>query len=214
MRCLSIALYVFLVFLTNCLQRSADSQQLGNQERQSVANHSQKGNLSPSKGLPTAKTQVSNTAHNNKTRQTRFGLERVFARKTPVPNEIWRLIVDNEENDNLKLQISEQNDPDYWVSGSEIDINGDNKEDFVVMAHQPPLAGANVTTFWVFLNENGKFRCVLKTSELELDFSKNRNRGFRSITGISFTAKKGIEVRFVYDGNSFQKVSQKITNLR
>ena len=141
--------------------------------------------------------------------QSRFGAEHDFARKSPLPPEIWKWIRDREENSDLKVELLAKDSSDSWVFGSQIDLNDDNQADYVVMAYQPPLAGANITTFWVFLNDSGAFRCILKTSALEINVSKRFEKGFRSITGVSFTAVQGVEVVFAYDGRNYQPVSRK-----
>lgn len=161
---------------------------------------------------PTPATGLENQTSESpplKSAQSRFGAERDLARKSPIPAAIWKWIIDNEENIDLRAHVLENNNADSWVYGSEIDLNNDTHADYVIMAHQPPLAGANITTFWVFLNEDGEFRCVLRTSALELDISRKIVNGLRKISSFSASATASFETDFVFDGTTYKAASRK-----
>lgn len=140
---------------------------------------------------------------------SRFGLAIDFTRKDAVPAEIWKGIVESEENVDLKTQLLEANNAVSWVWGSQIDLNNDDQPDYVVMARTPPLAGANITTFWVFLSTAKQFRLVLKTSALQVDISDRRKNELKTISGTACTAVKCSQVDFQYDGKYYQPVSHR-----
>ena len=146
--------------------------------------------------------------------QLRFGMEYEIKQKSSIPKEIWIAMIESEDNEATREQVLKQDDPDVWVDSSLIDLNVDNQSDYVIVAKSGNWLGANITAMWVFLRENGKYRSVLRTSALQLEFSKKTRRGFRIITTAALTAVEFCETKYMFDGAKYKVVSSKTGKIK
>jgi hypothetical protein len=92
--------------------------------------------------------------------------------------------------------------PPSWFSASEIHLGRSRDADMVVVAN-PPLAGGNVTTFWVFCATPHGYELVLKAPAHTLRVKNTSRRGHRDIELISATAVEVSTVLLRFDGEKY-----------
>jgi hypothetical protein len=92
--------------------------------------------------------------------------------------------------------------PPSWFSASEIHLSNSRDADIVVVAN-PPLAGGNVTTFWVFCATAHGYKLVLLAPAHTLRVKNTRRRGHRDIELTSATAVEVSTVLCRFDGEKY-----------
>lgn len=92
--------------------------------------------------------------------------------------------------------------PLSWFSASAIHLSNSAKVDLVVVGN-PPLAGANVTTFWVFHATPHGYELVLTAPAHDLEVKNTRWKGYRDIELISMTAVQMSRVLCRFDGQRY-----------
>lgn len=93
--------------------------------------------------------------------------------------------------------------PPSWFSASAIHLSNSSKVDLVVVA-QGPLAGANVTTFWVFRATSRGYELVLTAPAHDLAVMNTRWKGYRDIELISLTGVQISTVLCRFDGKRYK----------
>lgn len=91
------------------------------------------------------------------------------------------MVVNSDLSKVLRREVVKRDDANMWVEAAQIDFNFDGQQDYIVVATAPPLAGANVTKFWIFLAKSSGYELVLSTTALSLEFSTENYNGFRQI---------------------------------
>lgn len=114
-------------------------------------------------------------------------------------DEMVRMAMMNQEPQIKKL-------PSSWFSGSVIHLGAPGETDFVV-AGNPPLSGANVTTFWVIRSTPNGFEVVLNAPAHDLWVKGSSTSGLRNIEMVAATAVQVHTVLWRFDGKSY-KVSR------
>jgi hypothetical protein len=108
------------------------------------------------------------------------------------------------ENENLPPEKL----PPSWFSASTIHLSTANRKDLVVVG-QPPVSGANVTTFWVFRATPRGYELVLTAPAHSLTVRNSRWRGFRDIELVSATAVQVSTVLCRFDGKRYAEYKSK-----
>jgi hypothetical protein len=110
-------------------------------------------------------------------------------------DEMVRNVLENEDLPPEKM-------PPSWFSASEIHLGRSRDADIVVVANQP-LAGGNVTTFWVFCSTAHGYKLVLNAPAHTLRVKNTRRRGYRDIELVSATAVEVSTVLCRFDGEKY-----------
>jgi hypothetical protein len=95
--------------------------------------------------------------------------------------------------------------PQSWFSASRIHLNGGKRADLVVVGN-PPLLGANITTFWVFRASEHERELVMTWAAHDLRVQNTSHNGYRDLTLASATA---VEVSYFvlhFDGKKYVMV--------
>ncbi|HKF20966.1 MAG TPA: hypothetical protein VKE93_05325 [Candidatus Angelobacter sp.] len=121
-------------------------------------------------------------------------------------DEMVRNALENENVPAEKMPLS-------WFSASAIHLSNSGKVDLVV-AGNPPLAGANVTTFWVFRATPHGYELVLNAPAHDLAVMNTRSRGYRDIELISMTAVQMSSVLCRFDGARYTKYKARSEPIR
>jgi len=71
----------------------------------------------------------------------------------PMPPAIWTILQHDKYIANVLAdeKISTERVPTSWFSIAEIHLHNSSEMDYVIEAN-PPVSGANITTFWVFIH--------------------------------------------------------------
>jgi len=92
--------------------------------------------------------------------------------------------------------------PLSWFSAWAIHLSNSGRVDLVVVG-KPPLAGANVTTFWVFRSMPHGYELVLSAPAHDLAVMNTRSKGYRDIELISMTAVQISSILCRFDGERY-----------
>lgn len=103
--------------------------------------------------------------------------------------------------------IDAANIPKSWFLASEVHLAGPEERDVVVVG-VGRLAGANVTTFWVFRPRLHGFELLLKASAHDLAIRSTRTNGYRDIETLVATAVQSSRTVFRFDGNRYAQVGR------
>jgi len=106
--------------------------------------------------------------------QMHFSAEDSSVKKpVPIPESVLaNLRSDDTVRRALEDQTTSPKDlPSSWFLASKIHLSNTNRPDLILIG-QPPISGANVTTFWVFLAEIGGYKLVLTAPAHDLIVKK------------------------------------------
>jgi len=125
-------------------------------------------------------------------------------RPIPLPNDVLDILrKDDDVRQMLEAQeIPPEKLPSSWFSASAIHLRSRVETDIVVKG-EPPVLGANVTTFWVFCPSTSGHELVLKASALTLGVGKKRWNRYLEIDMSSATASVLSTISFRFDGKRY-----------
>ena len=110
--------------------------------------------------------------------QISFAMEATIQRPYRVPKYVLEQIVPNDDlvepeaREQAAASLAER------VQGSLVNLNNDNKPDFLVQGDD----GANITGFWLFRNVGQRWQLVLATRALGISLGKTYTNGFRDLS--------------------------------
>lgn len=170
--------------------------------------------ISPSNMILTATPKPSPTPVSIKTQiktktreQTGFGMEDEIKYPVPLPNDVLKILREDEyvRARSLKEGESVENITASLFVASEIDLNEDNLPDLVVTGSEDSnLSGANVTVYWLFRNTPEGHRCVAELNTFGFDILKTKTNGFRDIEASAQTLEKVFTDFYVFDGKKYR----------
>lgn len=125
------------------------------------------------------------------------------ARSLTLPSPIADLLA--QDPDIVKLKTREHTPggslPNSWISVAEIKLSK-GVEGYAITG-QWPIAGANVTTFWVFIENQTGPKEVLKTAGHDLLIGRPCIRSFKTIQASYEIAGHFHKTNYVYDGRVY-----------
>jgi hypothetical protein len=125
-----------------------------------------------------------------------------------IPQDAWKILQEDHmvqdvlESENLTTEQL----PRSWFLASAVHLGDSQENDLLVIAN-PPLAGGNVTTFWLFIQTPKGMKLVLTAPAHDFIIKSSRSHGHRDINMIGMTAIRIMSVTFHYDGNRYQESS-------
>ncbi len=123
--------------------------------------------------------------------------EQKMLRPVPLPPEVMSLI---ELDSGIREVLSYA--PSDSLLASEIHLHTPSEKDLVIMG-AGPLAGANVTTFWIFRPTNQGYELLLNAAAHDLDVKSARSNGYRDIELLSATADSISRVLCKFNGETY-----------
>jgi hypothetical protein len=140
--------------------------------------------------------------------QTHFSTENVTVeRPAVIPADAWKIL----QQDSLVKDILEDENltidqlPRSWFQASVVHLGGAGENDLLVIANAP-LAGGNVTTFWLFLQSTQGMKLVLNDPAHDFFISSSRTNGHRDIELVAMTAIRIMTGKYRFDGTQYQMV--------
>jgi hypothetical protein len=138
--------------------------------------------------------------------QNHFSAEDEGVQKpVPLPEDVLAIL---RKDDTVKGALEDSNLPpdrlpQSWFSASSIHLSSPDQADLIVMG-QPPVTGANVTTFWVFRATPHGYLVVMAAAPAhDLIVTNTRSNGYRNIELWSLTAVKLSTVACRFDGEKY-----------
>jgi hypothetical protein len=148
--------------------------------------------------------------------QSEFSAEDTAARKpVALPEDVLSILKKDKTVQSVLLDqnIQPENLPGSWFSASAIHLSRPNATDLVVVA-EPPLAGANVTLFWVFCASGDTYDLVLTAPAHDLVVKHTRWKAHREIELVSATAVQISTVLCRFDGKQYTEYLSKLKPVR
>jgi hypothetical protein len=125
-----------------------------------------------------------------------------------MPEAVWRALQQNA--DVLRLLENEKLPAEQlahaWFSASEIHLRDSREVDFLVQA-EGMLAGANVTTFWIFIATPAGLKVVLTIPAHDLIVGPRRFGGYKMITALAATCCAVSTSRLRFNGHRYIEFS-------
>jgi hypothetical protein len=121
-----------------------------------------------------------------------------------IPQNVWSLL---KEDHSVQTVLMNENPllsepPRSWFAGFSVNLHGEAASDLVVQA-EDRLAGANVTTFWVFLQTPNGSKLVLTLPAHDLTIMSTRWHGYRKIQAAAATAVRIWSRTFCFNGSEY-----------
>ena len=133
--------------------------------------------------------------------QLHFSAEDETVQRTAeIPQDVWKILQKDSgvqnvlENENLTAEQL----PRSWFLTSAVHLDCPQENDLLVIAYDR-LRGANVTTFWLFMQTPKGMKLVLNAPAHDLFIKSSRSHGHRDIIMGGMTA-----VILRYDGNQYR----------
>ena len=137
--------------------------------------------------------------------QTHFSAEdESVERPVAIPGDVMAILAKQEvvsqqlENERLKPESL----PSSWFSASVAHLGQAKGPDLVVVAN-PPISGANTTTFWIFRTSTRDHQLVLTAMAHDLTIKKTRWMGLRDIQTVTVTMMEATTVSYKFDGKRY-----------
>ncbi len=103
--------------------------------------------------------------------------------------------------------------PTFWFSASQIQLGSGSTPDLLVVS-EGPLRGANVATFWIFLNTSNGYDLALQTMAHDFVIKTSRSKGYRVLESLSATADKVTTVIYRYNGQRYVQSQTALEGIR
>jgi plasmid stabilization system protein ParE len=149
--------------------------------------------------------------HHPPLEQTEFSAEEDGVHKpVAVPPDVMAILKTDEwVHDTLESEgIPADKLPASWFSASEIHLSTASRSDLVVVG-EPPLTGANVALFWVFISTSHGYKLGLRQSAHDLTIKSARRNGYREIEASAESSITFYSALFYFDGDQYVKRSGK-----
>lgn len=147
--------------------------------------------------------------------QSSFSAEDAAVTKpAAIPKDILAILAKDKmvlvelENESLPAEKM----PLSWFSASAIHLSKANLTDYVVVA-EPPIAGGNVVTFWVFRDTGHGHDLVLTAPMHDLNVKNTRHNGYRDVELDSMSAVKISTVWCRFDGKQYKELKSKVEDI-
>jgi hypothetical protein len=129
-------------------------------------------------------------------------------RPADIPQDAWKILQKDSYVQNVLdyENLTAEQLPRSWFLASAVHLDGPQENDLLVIANNK-LMGANVTTFWLFMQTPNGVKLVLTAPAHDLFIKSSRSHGHRDIKMVGMTAIRIMSVTFRYDGNHYQKSS-------
>jgi hypothetical protein len=147
--------------------------------------------------------------------QLDFGAEESVRCPAKLPAQIRALFVkDPDVQDALSaMNLPRNRVPPSWYRASEVKLGGLDERSFVVIG-EGPLAGANITTFWIFRISRAGAGVLLKAPSLGLTILATRSEGYRDIELQAATAVRLSKVLLKFKNGRYTVFRRKSDEIR
>jgi hypothetical protein len=148
--------------------------------------------------------------------QTRFTAEDTGAQSpVEIPHEVMTILA---ADDAVKRQMANQEPtmadlPQARFSASKIRLGPPKTVGLIVQA-TGPLAGGNVSAFWVFIQLDGTWKQALMVPAHDLIVMQTRSNGYRNLEASATTCCKITTARFRFDGREYKRYLSRVEDIK
>jgi len=133
-----------------------------------------------------------------------YSVEKKPSNPVEIPKEVLKVLRKDQRNQQiLANQKTVSEIPSSWFVAENINLNGDNLPDLIVLADNNDLFGANLAPFWIFLASQKGYTLVLSTNAHSLAISQAETGGYHDIQASSATAKAIRTAIYKFDGSQY-----------
>lgn len=147
--------------------------------------------------------------------QTHFSVENAAVRKpVPIPDEVFAILKNADAAKRFEDDGKTPAEPQRsWFSAAVVHLQDATKNDLVVVA-EAPIVGANVSTFWVFLDTPEGMKLALTAPVHDLFIRPPRWKGVRTIELDSMTCCVISTTLLRYENGQFREYRQLSKEIR
>jgi len=148
--------------------------------------------------------------------QTHFSAEdEAVQHPVPMPPTIWAILQKDEYIAKVLAdeKISAERAPTSWFSVAEIHLHNSAEVDYIIEAN-PPLSGANITTFWVFIPAATGMKLAFTVGAHDLIFQARRFNGYKIIEASAENCCTINSSRFRFNRNEYVEFSGTTENIK
>ena len=114
--------------------------------------------------------------------QTVFNSEEKVKKKAALPEAVVAVLKSDKIVDGcFQTKGKGAKNEAEWFAASEIDLNGDGRQDLIIKAEDACLFGANQAPFWIFQNAPDGYQKILSANGLQLEVLTKKSNSFRQI---------------------------------
>jgi hypothetical protein len=142
--------------------------------------------------------------------QTHFSAEdEAVQQPVKIPDDAWKVLQNDEQLRNLLEGegLSPERLPRSWFSASVLHLHNAHTRDLVVEG-ESALRGANVNTFWVFVQTANGLKLALMIAAHDLMIRPLRYGGYKTIEAASMNCCTVFTTRLGFDGKSYIEFSR------
>lgn len=130
----------------------------------------------------------------------------------PIPEAIWLILQDDADVQTIEQHQTPpiRNPPRSWFSAARVHLHGSSANDLVVQG-VGSIAGANVSTFWVFADTGRGPTLLLKTPAHDLVIRDAESNGYKVIEASAvIAAAHVVTLTYHFDGELYRLFSRRV----
>jgi hypothetical protein len=142
-------------------------------------------------------------AAQTKNPQTVFNLDDKVQKEVAVPEAVIAVLKSDRIVDGCFKTKGAVKEAELFAA-SEIDLNGDNRNDLIIKAKDACLYGANQAPFWIFQNAADGYQKILSASGLQLVVLPKKSNSFNQIKISKVVAMKPSSQTYKFRAGKYQ----------
>ncbi|MBS1800097.1 MAG: hypothetical protein JSS95_09755 [Acidobacteria bacterium] len=133
--------------------------------------------------------------------------DETVASPAQIPPDAWKILQQDSSIKNVldSEGMTAEQLPRNWFQASTVHLNSPSEKDLLVIA-SGKLLGANVTTFWLFMQTPQGTRLVLNAPAHDLFIRSSRTNGHRDVELVALTAIRIMTSKYRFDGTQYRLV--------
>jgi hypothetical protein len=134
-----------------------------------------------------------------------FSMEDEYSNETSlIPEGIWKALTqDSSVREVMSNELPRATEPPRsWFRCHRITLGNRSQTDFIIQGSDR-LAGANVTSFWVFIQSPQDYELVLDLPAHDLIVARESHQGYRNIKAAAMTAVRLSMTTFCFRGHTY-----------
>ena len=122
----------------------------------------------------------------------------------PLPATILSILARDQDVHNVlsSQSLSADQLPESWFLATEAHLGSPEERNIVVIG-QSYLAGANVTTFWIFGQNRDQYEMIFKSAAHDLEILEAQARGYRNLRTMAASSDHVFTKVFEFDGKKY-----------
>jgi hypothetical protein len=122
-------------------------------------------------------------------------------RSVELRSDLWSALQQDADVREVADQRSGGRAQREWFIANPVHLH--QNEDDVVVQGEGPILGANVTTFWIFAENRGRPKLLLKVPAHDLFIRAKTSHGYRVIEAVAVIKGRVVTLTYTFDGEQY-----------